>query len=212
MANKESLYLCHMTAEEKKAYNAKYYQEHKYDIWGVKSGSDQFSSRLQRPHTYTDTNTGKSYTIGGGRNSDGTGTFDTSIPEWLKDAGFSFGSASVRKRATDAQISKNRLSTPDLDARTASIQKARQQAARLSTPDLNARLKSISAYMQPAKASKLSQITSSAISKGKSIVNGLISLWKSGAKEMKPKTVTTYTSFAAGSPSSTTFVNGKRTK
>lgn len=32
MNNRESLFLCHMTAEEKKVYNAKYYQEHK-DYW-----------------------------------------------------------------------------------------------------------------------------------------------------------------------------------
>lgn len=51
MANKESLYLCHMTAEEKKAYNAKYYQEHK-DYW-----REYYGIKGTRPtlHTLYDT-------------------------------------------------------------------------------------------------------------------------------------------------------------
>ena len=42
--NKFSRYLCHMTPAEKKAYNARYYQEHKDEYWGVgkKSGRQKY--------------------------------------------------------------------------------------------------------------------------------------------------------------------------
>lgn len=36
--NKFSRYLCHMTPEEKKAYNAAYYQRNKEKFWGVGKG------------------------------------------------------------------------------------------------------------------------------------------------------------------------------
>lgn len=49
MTNQRSLravesFLCHMTAEEKAEYNRKYYQEHKYDIWGVKDSREYVQS------------------------------------------------------------------------------------------------------------------------------------------------------------------------
>lgn len=39
--NKFSRYLCHMTPEEKKAYNAAYYQRNKEKFWGVGKGGRQ---------------------------------------------------------------------------------------------------------------------------------------------------------------------------
>lgn len=194
MANKESLYLCHMTAEEKKAYNAKYYQEHK-DYWqeyykrenvdkrnARQSAAYKFGNNLIRPkvYDYSDrSESGELQILTKPRRSG-----DSTMADITQLLGYPTGRY---KGVTRKQVQNyNKNSTPDLDARTESIQKARtaaqQQAARLSTPDLNARLKAMSSYVQPARASKLSQITSSAISKGKSIVNGLLSMWKSGAK------------------------------
>lgn len=48
LANDE---LCHMTPEEKKAYNARYYQENKEKYWGVRGNRPMARPKLYREDT-----------------------------------------------------------------------------------------------------------------------------------------------------------------
>lgn len=210
MKNQQSLYLCHMTAEEKKAYNKRYYQENK-DYWreyyGVKSGVDRFKSDLQRPHTikyeYKNDNTGTNWTHDTTYDSrswkrfqDGLGTarsYGKTVADGWVDQGRGDGS----KLKIRGSIQRERRYTPDLDARTSAIQKVQQQSARLSTPGLSQRLANMKAYTQPARRTSISNIASSAVSKGKSIVSSFASAWKLGLNSIKsaftPKTTSTLT-------------------
>lgn len=208
MKNQQCLYLCHMTKEEKKEYNKKYYQEHKnywveyYGREGVakrnqaladthaqaKAALDRLGSTLIRPRFYDysknpvhleSDNPSISRTRVGERHHERRASEGAPRgPEFPSNV-----SASVYRRGNLQNLQKaHRMTTPDLDARTSAIQKAQQQSARLSTPDLSQRLANMKAYAQPLRKTSLSSIASSAVSKGKSIVNGLTSLWKLGWK------------------------------
>lgn len=207
MNNKQCLYLCHMTKEEKAEYNRKYYQEHKEEYWGVKSGVDRFKNERQRPHTikyeYKNDNTGTNWTHDTTYDSrswkrfqDGLSTarsYGKTVADGWVDQGRGDGS----KLKIRGSIQRERRYTPDLNARTSAIQKAQQQSARLSTPGLSQRLANMKAYTQPARKTSISSIASSAVSKGKSIVSSFTSAWKSGLSSIKsaftPKTTSELT-------------------
>lgn len=199
MNNQECIraaHLAHMTPEEKKEYNKRYYQEHKEEYWGVKSGVDRFKNELQRPKIYVDTKTGTSYSIGGGRDPE-TGRAYSSIgyASDLENAGLSIKSVTPKKGDRVRTSAYRRQSTPDLNARTSAIQRAQQSTNRLSTPGLNQRLANMKAYTSNSRKLTLSSIASSAVSKGKSIVSSFASAWKSGLSSLKsaftPKTTST---------------------
>ena len=193
MNNQQSIraaYLAHMTPEEKKKYNKKYYQEHKEEYWGVKSGVDRFKNERQRPHTITyDYKNDKT-----GRNWSHDVTYDKDSWRRLQDglsSARSYGKTIAdgwvdqgngSKLKIRGTVQSERRSTPDLNARTSAIQRAQQSANRLSTPGLDQRLANMKAYAQPLRKTGLSGIADSAVAKGKSIVKGLTSLWKLGWK------------------------------
>lgn len=208
MKNQQCLYLCHMTKEEKKDYNKKYYQENK-DYWreyygreGVakrnqaladtharaKAALDRLGSTLMRPRHYdyskspvyipTGTPWMSRYQVGENYSERRASEGLPHGPEFPSHLG-----ASVYRRGNLQNLQKaRRMSAPDLNSRASAIQKTQQQSARLSTPDLSQRLANMKAYAQPLRKTSLSSIASSAVSKGKSIANGLTSLWKLGWK------------------------------
>lgn len=220
MKNERSLYLCHMTAEEKKAYNKRYYEEHK-DYWaeyygreGVakrnaalsdairrnqSTGVNRFKNQIQRQRAFVEDtwlpNGKQTVSFKGARRASGKSVSGTAGQGLYGRSDVVLGSEIPTVKYQKIGQTNRRKSTPDLNSRTAAIKSATASMARLSTPDLSSRLNAMKAYTQPAKSSKLSQITSSAVSKGKSILSNFTSAWKSGLSSIKsaftPKTTST---------------------
>lgn len=212
MKNQQSLYLCHMTAEEKKEYNKRYYQEHKdywEDYYGRKMGGGNLTgaAKVARDNAVAAAVNKKL--------SEGAASRITALEKLRERSDRAEVILDARKR--DAETKKLGLSPIHEGARIGDWRR-RDSSGNLrydiQSPKYNYAPgvvytnggaykstrtgKSYSGVLTPAvKKSKLSLITDSAIRKGKSILSSFTSAWKSGVSSIKsaltPKTTSTLT-------------------
>ena len=220
MANEKSLrtaYLCHMTPEEKKRYNAEYYREHK-DYWteyyGRKMGGGNLTgaAKIARGNAVAAAVNKKL--------SEGAASRITALEKLRERSDRAATILDARKQ--DAATKKMGLSPVHEGKRIGDwtrTDSAGNLRYDIQSPKYNLTPgfvytnggayksshtgQSYSGALTPAvKKSKLSSMTDSAIRKGKSLLSNFTSAWKTGVSSIKsaltPKTVTNYTTYHTG--------------
>ena len=198
MNNKDCLTLCHMTPEEKKEYNAKYYAENS-DYWREYYGVKTPRSRQQNVTGESASVSRRGGALGASpprpREQNITGQSASvfkrpNIPR-SREQNVTGESTSVYRHGSSINAEQNRMATPDANARLNAIGNARaeeerrkKQAAAANT--MNSSLAArYSAMYSHATTTPVTSISSAAANAGKAILNGLnafTSAWKLGWK------------------------------